>query len=57
MPVLPARVFWELTCQYRDRYADEGYRQQRWRGNNRTWRDENHDRDRGAYRNGIWFNF
>ena len=42
---------------YSDRYADEGYRQQRWRGNNRTWRDENHDRDRGAYRNGIWFNF
>lgn len=42
---------------YNDRYADEGYRQQRWRDNGRTWRGNDHDRDRGAYRNGVWFSF
>ena len=42
---------------YSDRYANQGYRQQHWRNNGRTWRDENHDRDRGAYRNGTWVQF
>ena len=42
---------------YNDRYADQTYRQRRWHDNNRTWRDENHDRDRGAYRNGVWIQF
>jgi hypothetical protein len=43
--------------RYSDRYADESYRQRHWRDNGRTWREENHDRDRGAYRNGLWVQF
>jgi hypothetical protein len=42
---------------YSDRYADQSYRERRWGNNGRTWRDENHDRDRGAYRAGVWFGF
>lgn len=42
---------------YSDRYADEGYRQRRWGNIGRTWRGNDHDRDHGAYRNGVWFNF
>jgi len=42
---------------YSDRYADESYRQRRWHDNGRTWRDENHDNDRGAYRSGVWVQF
>lgn len=43
--------------RYNDRYADQNYRERRWHNNHRTWREENHDRDRGAYRNGVWFQF
>ena len=42
---------------YSDRYADQGYREQRWHDNHRRWHDEGHDHDRGAYRNGVWFGF
>jgi hypothetical protein len=42
---------------YSDRYADQTYRSRRWHGNNRKWHDENHDRDRGAYRGGVWTPF
>jgi hypothetical protein len=42
---------------YNDRYANESYRQRHWHDNGRTWRDENHDRDRGAYRSGAWVQF
>jgi hypothetical protein len=42
---------------YSDRYANDDYRQQRWGNNGRTWRDNDHDRDRGAYRNGVWLSF
>ena len=42
---------------YNDRYADQTYRDRRWHDNHRTWREENHDHDRGAYRNGIWVQF
>lgn len=43
--------------KYSDRYANDDYRQQRWGSNGRTWRGNDHDRDRGAYRNGVWFSF
>jgi len=43
---------------YSDRYANDSYRQQRWGNNsNRTWRGGDHDRDRGAYRGGLWVGF
>ena len=42
---------------YSDRYANQSYRERRWQNNGRTWRDENHDRDRGAYRSGLWVTF
>jgi hypothetical protein len=42
---------------YSDRYANDDYRQKRWSNNGRTWRGNDHDRDRGAYRNGVWFSF
>jgi hypothetical protein len=44
--------------KYSDRYADQSYRERRWGSNSgRTWRDENHDHDRGAYRSGAWIQF
>lgn len=43
--------------RYSDRYANDAYRQQRWGNNGRTWMGNDHDRDRGAYRNGVWFSF
>jgi hypothetical protein len=42
---------------YSDRYANDDYRRHRWGNNGRTWRGNEHDRDRGAYRNGVWFSF
>jgi hypothetical protein len=42
---------------YNDRYADRAYRDHRWHAYHRTWHDENHDHDRGAYRNGVWVQF
>lgn len=42
---------------YSDRYADEAYRERRWRHNHRRWREEDHEHDRGAYRNGVWVAF
>jgi hypothetical protein len=42
---------------YSDRYANDDYRQQRWGNNGRTWRGNEHDHDRGAYRNGVWLSF
>jgi len=42
---------------YSDRYSDQSYRERRWQNNHRTWRDENHDSDRGAYRSGVWVAF
>jgi hypothetical protein len=42
---------------YNDRYSDQSYRERRWHNQTRNWRDENHDRDRGAYRNGLWVTF
>lgn len=42
---------------YNDRYADQTYRDHHWHENNRKWHDEGHDRDRGAYRNGVWISF
>lgn len=41
---------------YNDRYASDRYRRHHWH-DNRTWRDEHHDRDRGYYRNGLWVTF
>jgi hypothetical protein len=43
--------------RYSDRYADQGYRDRRWGNEHRTWREDNHDHDRGAYRNGLWVTF
>lgn len=42
---------------YSDRYANDRYRQRHWHDNNRNWRDEHHDRDRGYYRDGLWVTF
>ena len=42
---------------YSDRFADRRYRDHRWRRYHRNWHDEGHHRDRGAYRNGVWFTF
>lgn len=46
---------------YGDRYADEAYRERQWRPMHRhrhwRWHDEDHLRDRGAWRNGVWIPF
>ena len=42
---------------YSDRYADQAYRERRWRRYHRVWHDEPHDHEHGAYRNGVWFTF
>lgn len=42
---------------YSDRYADEAYRERRWRRMHRVWHNEDHDHDRGAWRNGAWVTF
>lgn len=39
---------------YTDRYADQAYRERRWRRYHREWREEHHDSDRGYYREGVW---
>lgn len=39
---------------YDDHYADRAYREQRWRAYHRRWHDENHDHDRGYWRQGVW---
>ena len=41
---------------YSNRYANDSYRQRHWH-DQRTWRDEHHDNDRGYYRNGTWQSF
>ena len=40
---------------YNDRYNNEQYRNRHWRGHDRNWRGENHDR--GYYNNGLWVTF
>ena len=42
---------------YSDRYANERYRQRHWRRMHRTWHDENHEHDRGVWRDGAWVPF
>jgi hypothetical protein len=42
---------------YNDRYADEAYRERRWHRYHRRWHDEDHDHDRGFWRDGVWITF
>jgi len=42
---------------YNDRYADEAYRERRWRRMHRHWRADDHMHDRGAWRDGVWVTF
>jgi hypothetical protein len=42
---------------YDDRFADQRYRERHWHDKHHKWRDEGHDHDRGAYRNGVWVPF
>src|ERR1019366_4653946 len=44
MPVLPARVFWELTCQYRD-------------GNDRQANDHDHQQEKLSPQRAMPWNF
>jgi hypothetical protein len=41
---------------YNNRYRSDRYRHRHWH-DQRTWRDENHDSDRGYYNNGAWITF
>ena len=41
---------------YSNRYDNEQYRHRHWH-DQRTWRDEHHDDDRGYYRDGTWVTF
>ena len=42
---------------YNDRFRDQRYRDRAWRRYHRTWHDENHEHDHGAWRNGVWITF
>jgi hypothetical protein len=41
---------------YNSRYMNDSYRHRHWH-DQRTWRDEHHDNDRGYYRDGLWITF
>lgn len=41
---------------YNNRYRSDRYRHRHWH-DQRTWRDEYHDSDRGYYNDGAWITF